>query len=257
MALNNKTQFIASPEDLDLNADCLSLIMMSENDDLLPPLEDDMLVTMLMMLDDVPEAIETGKDRREDYLRGNSLKSLDAEWVDDDIFMDAVPHHQALFKGEQEERVRAILAIESEPLQVQLLQALLSPVPNIQSEPRSPAPNDMFVQFPSSSCAPPPRDSAAFEQYWNTKMAHLAQSMKRTEATRAGLQREAFLQVKQKQRLNQNAQQRCLQEERARNQYMPSSSSNSGTFASFPAAFAVQQGRKLNTPMSSIRPIAL
>ena len=160
---------------------------------------------------------EAFTDKRQELARGNSIKSLDAEWIDDDLFVNAVSDVSDIFDGDEDHF--------STPA--------IDPVTS----------HHMGSVKYSSSHVPTeistvPMNSDLFQEYWNSKMAQLAQSMKRSEATRTEVirQREVLM-----------AQQKRLQ------QYQQSRYSTSSSVMGFPSSFA-HQGRRLNGFMASMRP---
>lgn len=160
---------------------------------------------------------EAFTDKRQELARGNSIKSLDAEWIDDDLFVNAVSDVSDIFDGDEDHfSTPAIDPVTSHHM-------------GSVKYSNSHVPTEISTV---------PMNSDLFQEYWNSKMAQLAQSMKRSEATRTEVirQREVLM-----------AQQKRLQ------QYQQSRYSTSSSVMGFPSSFA-HQGRRLNGFMASMRP---
>jgi hypothetical protein len=216
-------------EDLD---DCLSMGGMSVDDELMAMMgvyDDSASVTVLEdIMIPLAQENDPAKDRREQMFRADSIRSVDAEcWIDDELFVDALD----VFEDEESAQAQ-MHSSQDFGMQQQMM--------NAQRQ-------QMTQQQPNGSNM---NNNAQFEEFWNAKMAQLARSMKRSEATRHQVirQREILL-VEQKQQ-----QQRQHAAEQSR--YLSSSSSSMMGGFQVPSSFA-QQGRRLNGLMSSMRPNVL
>jgi hypothetical protein len=223
---------------------------MSDDDDLMAMIGDEDDAASVSLFEDIMiplgQELESAKDRREEISRAGSIRSLDdACWIDDELFVDALD----FFEDEEPAQAQAQMH-SSQGFGMQKQQQMM---------------NAQRQQMQQQSNGANMNGNAAFEEVWSIKMAQLARSMKRSEATRHQVirQREALLaeqtqrqqqQLVQQQQRQHAAQQRQHAAEQSR--YLSSSSSSMMGGFQVPSAFA-QQGRRLNGFMSSMRPNVL
>jgi hypothetical protein len=209
--------------------DCLSIGGMSVDDELMAMIGDDDDPASASVFEDI--MIPLAQEHKSAKGRRGSIISLDdACWIDDEIFVDAVDFF------EDEEPAQAQLH-SSQDFGMQQHQQMT----NVQRQQMQSNGTNM-------------NNNAEFEEVWNAKMAQLARSMKRSEATRNQVirQREVLL-AEQKQRHNQLVvQQQQRQHAADQSRYLSSTSSSIMGGFQVPSSFA-KQGRRLSGFMSSMR----
>jgi hypothetical protein len=216
--------------------DCLSMGGMSDDDDLMAMIGDEDAAASVSVFEDIMIPVgqehESALDRREEISRADSIRSLDdACWIDDELFVDAVDFF------EDEEPAQAQMHF-SQGFGMQKQQQMM---------------NAQRHQMQQQSNGTNTNGNAAFEEVWNAKMAQLARSMKRSEATRHQVirQREVLL-AEQKQRQQQQlVQQQQRQHAAEQSRYLSSTSSSMMGGFQVSGAFA-KQGRRLSGFMSSM-----
>jgi len=250
LSINNFQNFT----DLD---DCLSMGGMSVEDDLISIMDDasvsriagndsshsrDSIEDIIVPLSrEDPDRSKEVCQFRDDSLR--SLRSMDSEcWIDDELFVDAVD----VFEDE-DDRVATSQTSTTEA-EFHSEKVVLVEKQKVQKH------EEMQTSFTMMQGQQLPMNNVAFEEYWNAKMAQLARSMKRSEATRNQVirQREILLaEQKRQQQMNQRQRQHAAQQSK----YLSSASHSmvSNTASGGMMAIA-QHGRRLNGFMSNMRP---